>query len=574
MSVRRLCFEELSERRMFASVLEQEPNSFANQYQPLNGDFEYKVNGRLERGADTKDFFGVYLRKGEQFTANISASTEDSFELRPPRLLLLSRSGTEIRSTQATGNRQGWSFQMSYTPLLDSVFIVGLEQQFPIVGPEDVPPWPLIEYEMSLKGTSKPYIELVTELENNKAFISAEPKMPEIKWLLKGFVADPIEPATNVINWKTTLDSPKGTFPHQIADFKSITDGQSDAKSTEPYQVDFGTKIVGGKLEAEASVSVRGQPLRATTKSPASENYPKYDLVRVLGRNPTIESIDSFIASFPTPADFPSWQGVTYQRIFVAIRQQESAAEHFLESGEPKFNIARRGETDDGGAGLFQITPPSIEDVWNWRENTRSADRKLRGNIPEAISYMDNIATHQRVQDFIKQNGLRPDIPITVLPSGITREEMIVRNMIQLFNGRYAFRADITIDRNGNVPRSLKIAWILMPGRDPKYDEEVLERMGVLVSPLLPARRDIDSDGAITLKDLVLLVEEINLVFAGNAERDLGKFDVNSDGFLSPLDALWLINWLNDNSREDLAEGEGVEADDSVESFRKKMRRV
>ena len=113
-----------------------------------------------------------------------------------------------------------------------------------------------------------------------------------------------------------------------------------------------------------------------------------------------------------------------------------------------------------------------------------------------------------------------------------------------------------------------------MPGRNPKYDEEVLQRMGVSVSPLLPARRDIDSDGAITLKDLVLLVEEINLVFAGNAERDLGKFDVNSDGFLSPLDALWLINWLNDNSREDLAEGEGVEVDDSVESFRKKMRRV
>ena len=559
---------------MFATVPEQEPNDFANRYQPLNGEFAYDVSGRLEREGDFADYFGIYIRKGETFTANVLASTEDSFEVRPPRLVLLSKTGTEVGSTRATGNRQGWSFQLSYTPLVDSAFAIGLVQQGAITGPEDVPPLPLVAYRMSLTGTSKPYIELVTELEDNKVFITAEPKMPEIKWLLKGFVADPIEPATNAINWKTILDSPKGTFPHQIADFRSITEGQSDAKSNEPYQVDFGTKIVGGKLEAEASVKVRGQSLLASTKSPVSENYPKYDLVKVLGRNPTIPSIDSFIASFPTPADFPSWQGVTYQRIFVAIRQQESAAEHFLESGEPKFNIARRGETDDGGAGLFQITPPSIEDVWNWRENTRSADRKLRGNIPEAISYMDNIATHQRVQDFIRQNGLRSDIPITVLPSGITREEMIVRNMIQLFNGRYAFRADITIDRNGNVPRSLKIAWILMPGRNPKYDEEVLQRMGVSVSPLLPARRDIDSDGAITLKDLVLLVEEINLVFAGNAERDLGKFDVNSDGFLSPLDALWLINWLNDNSREDLAEGEGVEVDDSVESFRKKMRRV
>jgi hypothetical protein len=77
---------------------------------------------------------------------------------------------------------------------------------------------------------------------------------------------------------------------------------------------------------------------------------------------------------------------------------------------------------------------------------------------------------------------------------------------------------------------------------------------------------DVNSDGHVTALDALIVINELNV----NGPRDLRQLwtpengplptnfiDVNLDGYTSPLDALNVINWLNANPIQPSSEGEG-----------------
>jgi hypothetical protein len=85
-------------------------------------------------------------------------------------------------------------------------------------------------------------------------------------------------------------------------------------------------------------------------------------------------------------------------------------------------------------------------------------------------------------------------------------------------------------------------------------------------------RFDVNNDGFVSPIDALLVINSLN---AGGSrplggEGEAGKiyFDVNSDGAISPVDALQVINTLNSGNGEGEAEGEGSLAGPSSDSTR------
>ena len=85
-------------------------------------------------------------------------------------------------------------------------------------------------------------------------------------------------------------------------------------------------------------------------------------------------------------------------------------------------------------------------------------------------------------------------------------------------------------------------------------------------------RFDVNNDGFVSPIDALLVINSLN---AGGSrplggEGEAGKiyFDVNSDGAISPVDALQVINTLNSGNGEGEAEGEGILAGPSSDSTR------
>jgi hypothetical protein len=85
-------------------------------------------------------------------------------------------------------------------------------------------------------------------------------------------------------------------------------------------------------------------------------------------------------------------------------------------------------------------------------------------------------------------------------------------------------------------------------------------------------RFDVNNDGFVSPIDALLVINSLN---AGGSrplggEGEAGKiyFDVNSDGAISPVDALQVINVLNSGSGEGEAEGEGTLAGPTSDSSR------
>ena len=256
--------------------------------------------------------------------------------------------------------------------------------------------------------------------------ITAAPAMPVITISLRNVPARFV-PALSV-QWHTEITSGPGDFPHQIARF-SATPIDATVTGSDQYQPDFQTQVVGGKLTFTADYSVAGVALQASSKN-----------LRILGTQPDAAVIEAYVGTKPAPGTFPVAGGFTYGEVLLRIMQKETKGLQFRPQGAPVFNLQ-----DDGGAGLFQITPPSTADVWNWRANVDGGASTLNskfGNGPnQANSWIDERAVAQAAEQVRKQLSLPRNTPVQVVPAPWPHDVMVLREGVQRNNGGRAFQA-------------------------------------------------------------------------------------------------------------------------------------
>lgn len=285
--------------------------------------------------------------------------------------------------------------------------------------------------------------------------ITTAPAMPFITIGLSNVPAR-FEPALSV-RWHTEITSGPGDFPHQIATF-SATPIDATVTGSAQYQPDFQTQVVGGKLTSTADYSVAGVALHSSSKN-----------LRILGTQPDAAAIQTYVGTKAAPGTFPVAGGFTYTDVLLRIMQKETGGLQFRPQGAPVFNTG-----DDGGAGMFQITPPSTADVWNWRANVDSGaitfNGKLGNGPNQANSWIDARAVSQAAEQVRKQLSLPRNTPVQVDPAPWPRDVMVLREAVQRNNGGRAFQA---VGRAATVNGTtvIQVTWERTGNR---YHEQVL----------------------------------------------------------------------------------------------------
>jgi hypothetical protein len=150
------------------------------------------------------------------------------------------------------------------------------------------------------------------------------------------------------------------------------------------------------------------------------------DRMMIIGKNPTQQEITNYIQSNSVPAIYPVNAGFGYHDVLSRIMREESRSTQFLADGCPLFNTG-----NDGGAGLFQITPPDTQDVWNWRANVDSGIRIFKNKLSESRRYDARVIRASRKEIANLTNSLnltRIDIPSWT-------DRMLLREAVQRYNG-------------------------------------------------------------------------------------------------------------------------------------------
>jgi len=134
---------------------------------------------------------------------------------------------------------------------------------------------------------------------------------------------------------------------------------------------------------------------------------------RITGTNPSVASVRAELG----------------EDIMRRIANHESGFHQFesdRKSGRivPKFNRGRDGGPGDGGAGIGQITPPSPDDIWNWKANVKSAKGKFGTGRATALSWLN---THVNNGQYANDKGL-------------SNSEAILWDAIQLYNGGHCWQ--------------------------------------------------------------------------------------------------------------------------------------
>lgn len=235
-----------------------------------------------------------------------------------------------------------------------------------------------------------------------------------------------------------------GDFPHQIAAF-SATPIDATVTGNVQYQPDFQTQLVGGKLTFTAGFSVAGVPFQVSSKDRK---------LRILGTQPDAPTIQTYVSTKPAPGSFPAGGGFAYTDVLLRIMQKETSGLQFRSSGAPVFNTK-----DDGGAGLFQITPPRTAHVWNWKANVDAGPGTLNDKLGEANIWIDTGAIRQAVRDIHNQFPLPRNTPVQVDPPPWSHDIMVLREAVQRYNSGNAFRARGQLVTLADGTTAIKVTW-------------------------------------------------------------------------------------------------------------------
>jgi hypothetical protein len=237
---------------------------------------------------------------------------------------------------------------------------------------------------------------------NTVYYIDTTPKMPELEIDVRvhGVRPDPTASTKFVWTVQMTFDEAQVcTYGKNGAIFR---DSFREVVTGGKYRPRF-PWIRGGQLSLTAEAAVSGVHVRATL------------LVWIFGTDPPWSLMSPLIGDD------------TLRRIV----KLESLGGHQFENDAKKKHhgvpVLNRGH--DGGGGVCQITPPTSDDLWNWRHNIASGRRVFQEKQNQARHYLN----HHRVNGHYPNNG-SPHGPCKVGP-GVDDETVLQWETIQRYNG-------------------------------------------------------------------------------------------------------------------------------------------
>jgi hypothetical protein len=136
-------------------------------------------------------------------------------------------------------------------------------------------------------------------------------------------------------------------------------------------------QVRGGALKVSVGVLVGGRTLVATSSG-----------LDIVGKNPSPARIAAYVNPHPD---------------FRRLMRNESRLNQFVPHTHfPNFSLV-----DMGGVGLCQITPPTADDVWNWKCNVDSGWRLFQEKRRIALAFPDHVRKHELKELADKYNDAR-----------------------------------------------------------------------------------------------------------------------------------------------------------------------
>ncbi|MDD5298162.1 MAG: hypothetical protein PHU46_14730 [Rhodocyclaceae bacterium] len=226
------------------------------------------------------------------------------------------------------------------------------------------------------------------------------------------------------------------------------------------FTLDF-QSLSGGELDLSVFVQLSGRQITGTLTG-----------VRIEGANPTAADI----------------KGVLSEKIVWRIIQQESRAKQFIRAPDAGGALYPYFSEDHLlGVGLGQITnpPPTTEEMWDWKQNVKAAERKYRAGKGSAQRYPQHCRDSARFKDLVKDLNDRrratalPPVQVE-LPDFTTTQ--LERAAVRAYNGcagrdnlghSYLHEYRVALDANGRLVVDLPpgattatATWEVVPLRD------------------------------------------------------------------------------------------------------------
>jgi hypothetical protein len=211
-------------------------------------------------------------------------------------------------------------------------------------------------------------IEFVSPAADTVFFIDTTPAMPQVDVEVKvvGITPDPTRQTT--FSWTVQVNFDEATVctfgKRGVVFTDSFTASSVGGRFTPSFPW-----IRGGRLTLTATASVNRMQLSAELK------------LWILGTDPGWQAVSAELGSdtLRKIARFETG-GVQFEN--------DSGTNH---SGVPKLNRGR-----DGGGGICQITPPSADDLWNWKTNVASGKRVFADKQSAARAFPQTEAASTR----------------------------------------------------------------------------------------------------------------------------------------------------------------------------------
>jgi len=438
---RRLQLETLERRDTPAVTLaEVEPNGSFAEYQPLNNDAVYTVNGSLSALSDV-DYYAFYAKEGSTVSIRVVAAqlTGNEHTEFDPTIGLFNPQGALVETDDDDGAGGGsfWASRITFTAPESGVWRLAVSHYNDTVfdGSNDRPSYdpdipdsgPGVHtgpYVARLGGVTRPQVVRKDSEERTILFATPNaPTMPDVTLEVQGVVPEPGNAPD--VQWQTRVNYRAADFPAQAGQYGRGRDLASPTYDDETIQDSFeyepafevgGREVLaGGRLEMTAQITVGGQQIVARTSTLASAR------IHILGDNPTNQAIHNYISRRAAPGNWPTDSGHDYHTVLRQIISQESGIQQFAGNGVPLWS-----QDNLRGVGLFQITnpAPTAEQTWDWRRNVDAGIALFREKIAIARNRLNALFNRVR-QEALTLNAQAA--PIT--------GEMIALEAIRAFNG-------------------------------------------------------------------------------------------------------------------------------------------
>lgn len=222
-------------------------------------------------------------------------------------------------------------------------------------------------------STAEPRLTVSLAPADKMFFISKDATMPSIQAIASLAGIDPKNLPALTYTWDVSVVMQPGKVPYSMGRSTSHPPIRQTT-TTNTFSIPF-TEIRGGNLTVSVSVSLEGKILRA-----------KNDQYEIRGQNPTETALRA--AGAPDALIF--------------IMKQETGLRQFLTgtkaSGYPMFSHDKLG-----GVGLGQITRPhpTVDQIWNWKENLKAAVDLYQQKTKEAKLALDNYGKNREFKELV-----------------------------------------------------------------------------------------------------------------------------------------------------------------------------